>query len=260
MTKNEMIHVFDANGNEIGQTYPKRVQGLIKKGRARFTDDSETAIVLTDEKNENTEACPPVIYSELCSQSEDIQMFENTVEINNTAEVLEAVEPAEETVYYDNEEDLCHDGISKTTETMSEELRRLYDKLDEIDREISNLNKYVELDLPDGAFESTEDLRCITSAQTARLASMVDNWGNIREDTVQMIEAYKKEHAPKENPLERYVRDQIDFIGGRLKMETSALTERFANGDIDEEEYRARFDTLTEIADERVRKFLKGDK
>ena len=52
MTKNgEMIRVFDANGNEIGQTYPRRVQGLIKKGRARFTYDSETAIVLTDEKN-----------------------------------------------------------------------------------------------------------------------------------------------------------------------------------------------------------------
>ena len=88
MTKNEMIRVFDADGNEIGQTYPKRVQGLIKKGRARFTDDSETAIVLTDTAKENTEACPPT------DKSEDYKMFEDT----NTAEVLETITPAEETV------------------------------------------------------------------------------------------------------------------------------------------------------------------
>lgn len=253
MTKNgEMIHVFDANGNEIGQTYPRRVQGLIKKGRARFTDDSETAIVLTDENNEHTEACPPMIDINI-HHSEDRKMFENTMEMNTAAEVLEAVdavEPAEETV---NEE-------IPEIEIMPEELRRLYDKLDEIDREISNLNKYVEVDLPDEAFESTEDLRCMTSTQTARLANMIDNWGNIREDTVHMIEAYKKERAPKENPLEVYAREQIDFVSGKLRAQLGELTERFANGDIEEDEYRVRFNTLVKIADERVMNLLKGDK
>ena len=129
MTKNEMIRVFDADGNEIGQTYPKRVQGLIKKGRARFTDDSETAIVLTDMTNENTEACPPT------DKSEDIKMFEDT----NTAEVLETITPAEESV------------TGKIPETMPEELRRLYDKLDDIDDEIT----IVFCDEPDRLMQSS---------------------------------------------------------------------------------------------------------
>lgn len=245
MTKNgEMIHVFDASGNEIGQTYPRRVQGLIKKGRARFTDDSETAIVLTDENNENTEACPPMID---IHHSEDRKMFENTMEMNTTAEVLEAVEPAEETV---NEE---------IPEIMSEELRRLYNKLDEIDGELSKLNSYVTVSFPDGEF-NTQELEIMLAQETTRLENIVDNWGNIREDTVHMIEAYKKERAPKENPLEIYVREQIDFVSGKLRAQSGALTERFANGDIEEDEYRARFNTLIEIADERVVKLLKGDK
>ncbi|MGN1345482.1 MAG: hypothetical protein ACI4V1_01745, partial [Eubacteriales bacterium] len=77
MTKNESIRVFDEIGNEIGQTYPRRAQGLLKKGRARFLSDD--AIVLTDGKNKNTEACPPI------SLLEDHKMFENTVERDSTA-------------------------------------------------------------------------------------------------------------------------------------------------------------------------------
>ncbi len=234
MTKNEMIRVFDADGNEIGQTYPKRVQGLIKKGRARFTDDSETAIVLTDTTNENTEACPPVIY-----KSEDIQMFEDT----NTAEVLETITPAEETV------------VEETTETMPEELRRLYDKLDDIDDEIRNLKKYISVEPPDGSYENSE-LATILASETKRLENMVNNWGNIREDTVHMIEAYKKEHAPKENPAERYIRDQIDFISNELKGAIDHLTERLVDEDIAAGDYRMIFEILVETADARIANLL----
>ncbi len=236
MTKNgEMIRVFDADGNEIGQTYPKRVQGLIKKGRARFTDDSETAIVLTDTAKENTEACPPIHQAEFIPQSEDYKMFEDT----NTAEVLETITPAEETV----------------AETMPEELRRLYDKLDEIDDEIRNLKKYISVEPPEGSYENSE-LTTVFASETRRLEIMLDNWGNIREDTVHMIEAYKKEHAPKENPAAHYVRDQIDFISNELKGAIDKLTERFVNDDIDENDYRARVEILTETADARIANLL----
>ena len=238
MTKNEMIHVFDADGNEIGQTYPKRVQGLIKKGRARFTDDSETAIVLTD-TSENTEACPPIYKAEFIPQSEDIKMFEDT----NTAEVLETITPAEETV------------IEETTETMPEELRRLYDKLDDIDDEIRYLKKYIPVEPPEGSYESSE-LAVIVAAETARLKDMLDNWGNIRDDTVDMIAAYKKEHAPKENPGEYYVREQIDFISNELMGAIDQLTQRFVHDDIDDNEYRGRMEVLTETADARIANLL----
>lgn len=228
MTKNEMIRVFDADGNEIGQTYPKRVQGLIKKGRARFTDDSETAIVLTDTTNENTEACPPT------DKSEDYKMFEDT----NTAEVLETITPAEE------------------TETMPEELCRLYDKLDRIDDTIGKLNGYVGTEFPDDVEFDKEELNILLSQETTRLEIMLDNWGSIREDTVHMIEAYKKEHAPKENPAEHYVREQIDFISNELKGAIDKLTERFVNDDIDDNDYRGRMEVLTETADARIANLL----
>ena len=233
MTKNEMIRVFDADGNEIGQTYPKRVQGLIKKGRARFTDDSETAIVLTDTTNENTEACPPT------DKSEDIKMFEDT----NTAEVLETITPAEEPV------------TGEIPETMPEELRRLYDKLDDIDDEIRNLKNYIPVEPPEGSYENNE-LATILAAETNRLGNMLDKWGNIREDTVHMIEAYKKEHAPKENPAAQYVREQIDFISNELKGAIDKLTERFVNDDIDDNDYRGRMEVLTETADARIANLL----
>lgn len=234
MTKNEMIRVFDADGNEIGQTYPKRVQGLIKKGRARFTDDSETAIVLTDTPKENTEACPPITY-----KSEDIKMFEDT----NTAEVLETITPAEETV------------TEEIPETMPEELRRLYDKLDQIDEEIRNLNKYIPVEPPEGSYENNE-LATIFASETKRLWDMVDNWGNIREDTIHMIEAYKKERAPKENPAERYISEQIDFISNELKGAIDQLTERLVNEDIAAGDYRMIFEILVETADARIANLL----
>ncbi len=234
MTKNEMIRVFDADGNEIGQTYPKRVQGLIKKGRARFTDDSETAIVLTDTEKENTEACPPITY-----KSEDIQMFEDT----NTAEVLETITPAEEPV------------TEEIPESMPEELRRLYDKLDRIDAELAKLNSHISVELPEGAYES-EELDIMLKQETARLAIMVENWSDIRDDTVDMIEAYRKEHAPKENPAEHYVRDQIDFISSELKGAIDKLTERLVNDDIDDNDYCGRMEVLTETADARIANLL----
>ena len=47
MTKN--ITVLDDSGNVLGQTFPKRAKGLIKKGRARYKDEQTLILV----------ACPP---------------------------------------------------------------------------------------------------------------------------------------------------------------------------------------------------------
>lgn len=56
------IIVADENGNEYEATYPKRAEGLVKKGRARFIDDNKICML-----------CPPEI------KTEDDYMSENTV-------------------------------------------------------------------------------------------------------------------------------------------------------------------------------------
>ncbi len=62
MTKN--VIVVDEQGNQYEATYPKRAQGLVKNGRARFVDDTHTKICL---------ACPPN------ENLEDKKMSENTI-------------------------------------------------------------------------------------------------------------------------------------------------------------------------------------
>lgn len=44
------VRVLDEAGREYEATYMKRAKGLVKNGRARFADDSQTVIIL---------ACPP---------------------------------------------------------------------------------------------------------------------------------------------------------------------------------------------------------
>ena len=70
------VRVLDEAGNEYEATYMKRAKGLVKHGRARFTDESQTAIILT---------CPPNQDMNLG----DIQMNEQNNLIENT-EVIEA--------------------------------------------------------------------------------------------------------------------------------------------------------------------------
>ena len=53
MTKN--VIVVDEQGNQYEATYPKRAQGLVKNGRARFVDDTHAKICLACPPNENLE-------------------------------------------------------------------------------------------------------------------------------------------------------------------------------------------------------------
>ena len=47
------VQVTDEAGNRYEATYPKRARGLVKHGRARFTDESQTEIMLTCPPNQN---------------------------------------------------------------------------------------------------------------------------------------------------------------------------------------------------------------
>ena len=47
------VQVTDEAGNRYEATYPKRARGLVKHGRARFTDESQTEIILTCPPNQN---------------------------------------------------------------------------------------------------------------------------------------------------------------------------------------------------------------
>ena len=67
------ISVIDDYGNEYEATYPKRAKGLVKKGRARFVDDSTICL-----------ACPPDIM-------EDTIMSDNNIK-TNIAETVDKIE------------------------------------------------------------------------------------------------------------------------------------------------------------------------
>lgn len=66
------VRVLDEAGHEYEATYMKRAKGLVKHGRARFADDSQTVIIL---------ACPP---------NQNLILEDNTMnEQNNNTEVTE---------------------------------------------------------------------------------------------------------------------------------------------------------------------------
>ncbi|MGN1116589.1 MAG: hypothetical protein ACI4TH_08475 [Candidatus Ornithomonoglobus sp.] len=53
MTKN--ITVIDENGNIVGSTYPKRADGLVKKGRARWISDTAVCLRAVEKESEANE-------------------------------------------------------------------------------------------------------------------------------------------------------------------------------------------------------------
>ena len=68
------MRVLDEAGHEYEATYIKRAKGLVKHGRARFADDSQTVIIL---------ACPPnqnMILEDntMNKQNNNIEVTENT--------------------------------------------------------------------------------------------------------------------------------------------------------------------------------------
>ncbi len=77
------VRVTDEAGHEYEATYMKRAKGLVKHGRARFTDESQTAIIL---------ACPP--NHMILEDNTMNEQFNNTEVTENTAVETAAVETA----------------------------------------------------------------------------------------------------------------------------------------------------------------------
>lgn len=48
------IKVFDKNHNPIGETYPKRAEGLVKKGRAEYSPDKNSITLFLNNTEEQT--------------------------------------------------------------------------------------------------------------------------------------------------------------------------------------------------------------
>ena len=69
------IVVVDEQGNYYEATYPKRVKGLVKNGRARFIDENTICL-----------ACPPKDKLEDKNMSEN-RMNDNTIEMDHATEV-----------------------------------------------------------------------------------------------------------------------------------------------------------------------------
>ena len=59
------VRVTDEAGQEYEATYPKRAKGLVKHGRARFTDESQTAIILTCPPNQNLILEDPIMTEQI---------------------------------------------------------------------------------------------------------------------------------------------------------------------------------------------------
>ena len=76
-TPQKTVRVLDEAGNEYEATYPKRARGLVKHGRARFTDESQTAILLT---------CPPNQHMILEDNTMNEQINHTEVTENTAAE------------------------------------------------------------------------------------------------------------------------------------------------------------------------------
>ena len=44
----QIIQILDSNGNIAGSTYPKRADGLVKKGRACYVNDFTIRLTMSD--------------------------------------------------------------------------------------------------------------------------------------------------------------------------------------------------------------------
>lgn len=122
MIKN--ITVIDENGNIVGSTYPKRADGLVKKGRARWISD--TAVCLrADEKESEANEMALNIYevfdnqiSKMQEQLRDADIKEAEavrIQILKTMEVFRAQQQGEKII------DLVKTQLDMMQETLKNE-------------------------------------------------------------------------------------------------------------------------------------------
>lgn len=78
------VRVLDEAGHEYEATYTKRAKGLVKHGRARFADDSQTVIIL---------ACPP--NQNMILEDNTMNEQNNKTNIPDTSDLSELTELSE---------------------------------------------------------------------------------------------------------------------------------------------------------------------
>lgn len=126
MEKN--VTVLGSDGEMIGVTYPKRAQGLVKKGRARYLDGDETVIVLASSPVDTT------------SQEDDM---------NNNFNFDEFIEKAKATAKVAGEEIsvIADKSAEKLNEVFGKLNAALHDysaKMDEASKSVDNTESEVE--------------------------------------------------------------------------------------------------------------------
>ena len=106
MTKN--IKVTDENGNIIGYTYPKRVKGLVKNGRAELVGDCE--IRLTDRCSTEIENSEDINMNIINFNAREFK-FDQRCDGNVGSRVFITDDFGERTSVqktYDSDDDACH--------------------------------------------------------------------------------------------------------------------------------------------------------
>ena len=141
------IIVIDEQGNEYEATYKKRANGLVKKGRARFVNDTKICL-----------ACPPNEYLE-----------ENLMEDNKERIVNEEL-PEKITIEY----------ILKQIETIRTDNTYLK-------KAVEDMNKMDEIPLPDNCYNfsfvtKAEGWRDIVNAREATNQKMIEFYEKVYDD------------------------------------------------------------------------------
>lgn len=92
MIKMKFVHVIDANGKVLHDTYAKRAKGLVKKGRAYYVDETSICMICSMRKEHNMET---MTKEELLKQMEEMLQHQTYMK-----EAIDAIEK----IPYDLEE------------------------------------------------------------------------------------------------------------------------------------------------------------
>lgn len=216
MIKN--ITVLSSEGQLIGATYPKRAQGLVKKGRARYLDGDETVIVL---------ASSPI--DETASQEDDMNMnsnfnFDEFIEKTKAAahiagegigHVADKAEAALEKAFESLKGSL--EDIFANTEKMKEESEKSEDEFEALESEVNDALE----DLIDSDAEATieemlseiedEDLE---ERMRAKIRSQIEREKAVREREKlyrEKISEYQKKASELSKSTAATVSDAVNY-------------------------------------------------
>lgn len=216
MIKN--ITVLSSEGQLIGATYPKRAQGLVKKGRARYLDGDETVIVL---------ASSPI--DEFTSQEDDMNMnsnfnFDEFIEKTKVAahiagegigHVADKAEAALEKAFESLKGSL--EDIFANTEKMKEESEKSEDEFEALESEVNDALE----DLIDSDAEATieemlseiedEDLE---ERMRAKIRSQIEREKAVREREKlyrEKISEYQKKASELSKSTAATVSDAVNY-------------------------------------------------